>query len=67
MLIHKKHLALDAMVHGILGGVMVAGAAAIMMELRRPDNFLISVFRAFALCMQGIWMITVHLTSKDPT
>ncbi len=59
MLIHKKHLALDAMVHLILGGTMLSGAIAIVLELGRPASFHLSTLRAFCLVMQGVWMIAV--------
>ena len=59
MLIHKKHLALDAIVHLILGGTMTTGAAAIVLELGRPSSFHLSALRAFCLIMQGVWMIAV--------
>ena len=60
MLIHKKHLVLDAMLHGLLGATMMVGAGSIILELRHPHNFLLSALRSFTLCMQGIWMITVQ-------
>lgn len=61
MVVHKKHLHLDAMVHAILGSAMMAGGVAIILELRRPNCFLLSALRSFTLCMQGIWMIAVGL------
>lgn len=64
MLIHKKHLALDAMVHMILGGTMMTGAAAIVLELGRPTSFHLSALRAFCLVMQGVWMIAVRPCSQ---
>lgn len=60
MLVHKKHLVLDAMVHRLLGYSMMATATAVLLELNRPKSFLLSTFRCFSLCMQGIWMITVY-------
>lgn len=65
MLVHKKHLALDAMVHSLLGSTMMVGSAAIILELRSPDNFLLSALRSFALCIQGLWMITVNIHTCD--
>ena len=59
MLVHKKHLVLDAMVHGLLGYTMTATATAILLELKKPESFLLSLFRCFSLCMQGVWMIMV--------
>ena len=61
MLVHKKHLPLDASLHNCLALCMLATAVGVFAELRAPDNFLISSFRSFWLSMHGIWMILVCL------
>lgn len=60
MVLHKKHLPLDMILHELLGYTMLAGALGVILELRCPGNFLISVFRSFAVVMQGIWLIAVR-------
>jgi len=59
MLVHKKHRALDAEAHLLLGYSMAATAVAIVLELRSPHSFLLSAFRALSLCMQGVWLIAM--------
>ena len=63
MTMHKKHLAMDAVTHALLGYTMLAGALGVILELRAPHNFLVSVFRAFAVMLQGVWLMAVRLPS----
>ena len=63
MLVHKKHLPLDAVLHNTLALTMLAVALGVFAELRAPGNFLVSAFRSFSLTMHGLWMIVVSTSS----
>ncbi len=56
--LHKKHLPLDTMVHGILFGVMLANAAFILAELVFPAHFLVSCGRVASTLVQAGWFFT---------
>ena len=64
MLVHKKHLPLDGVLHQILALCMLATAVGVFAELRDPPSFLISTFRSFSLTMHGLWMILVTLPAR---
>ena len=61
MLVHKKHLPLDGVLHQILALCMLATAVGVFAELRDPPSFFVSAFRSFSLTMHGLWMILVTL------
>lgn len=60
MVLHKKHVPLDMITHELLGYTMLACALGVLLELKAPGNFLVSVFRGFAVQMQGVWLISVR-------
>ena len=67
MLVHKKHLPLDGVLHQILALCMLATAVGVFAELRDPPSFLVSAFRSFSLTMHGLWMILVTLPARPPS
>lgn len=61
MVLHKKHTPLDMITHELLGYTMLAGSFGVLLELRARGEFLISVFRSFAVMVQGVWLIAVSI------
>jgi hypothetical protein len=59
MFLHKKHEELDALVHWLLGCSMVICSLFVALELRSPNNLLVSAGRAVATMQQGIWLCLI--------
>jgi hypothetical protein len=55
MALHKKHTALDTMVHELLTYAMLSNAAAVLLEAIFPRNFLISCARIGTTYIQCGW------------
>ena len=56
MLLHKKHLPLDAVVHWLLGMAMLSSAAFVFLEIKAPHNLLLSTAKAGSVVLTGAWL-----------
>ena len=63
MLSHRKHEALDQVVHALLAGTMLACSAFTAAELAAPRSLLLTAGRALACLMQGMWLVQARPTS----
>ena len=65
MTMHKKHEPFDAVVHFLLGCTMWLCCALILAEARYRNNVLVTAGRAWAVLMQGIWLMQVSFFAEN--
>lgn len=63
MLSHRKHEALDQVVHALLAATMLACSAFAAAELAAPHSLLLTAGRALACLLQGMWLIQARPTT----